>query len=185
MVGGQERGGVLGHMGGTGGRGQGQGESGGADAVGLVDVGQTLDLEALGHLEEGGEVLLVHGHLAAVHKLQQGLHLLVAHVLEEDDGMLVGCVVEHGLEVGRAGRQHHFVGLQIEAVAGQGDVHEGLVVEKVLEDGEQVVLVVVPAQAVLLGLGHRHAGGRGGVGAGWRYSGMEQGWREGGWYGGD
>ena len=116
----------------------------------LIDLGEALDAQALGHREHGGKVLLIHGHLAPVHELQQRLHLLVADVLEKDNGMLVGRVVEHGLEVGRAGGQDHLVGFQVEAVAGNRDVDKGLVVEKVLEDREQVVLVVVPPQAILL-----------------------------------
>ncbi len=65
-------------------------------------------------------------------------------VPQEDDRVPVGGVVQHGLEVGRASGQHHLVRLQLEPLAGQGDVDEGLRVEEVLEDGEQVVLVVVP-----------------------------------------
>jgi hypothetical protein len=72
------------------------------------------------------------------------------------------------VEVGGAGGENHLVRLQVQPLAGQGYVDEGLVVEEVLEHGEQVVLVVVPPQAVLLGLGNRHCiGGRwagGGVG---------------------
>ena len=126
----------------------------------LVHVGQTLDLQAFCHLEQGGEVLLVHRHLSSVHELQQGLHLVVADVFEEDNGVFVGSVVEHALEVRRAGRQDHLVGLQVQPVARDGDIDEGLVVEEVFKDGEEVVLVVVPAQAVLLRLGscHRHRG---------------------------
>ena len=44
------------------------------------------------------------------------------------------------------------MGLELDALHGQGDVHEGLVVEEVLKDAQEVVLVVVPPQAVLLGL---------------------------------
>ena len=126
----------------------------------LVHVGETLDLQAFCHLEQGGKVLLVHGHFSSVHELQQGFHLVVPDVLEEDNWMLVRCVVEHALEVGRAGREDHLVGLQVEPVAGDGDIDEGLMVEEVFKDGEKVVLVVVPAQAVLLRLrgGHRHRG---------------------------
>jgi len=74
--------------------------------------------------------------------------------------MFVWCVVEHALEVGGAGREDHLVGLQVEPVAGDGDIDKGLVVEEVFKDGEKVVLVVVPSQAVLLRLGggHRHRG---------------------------
>ena len=150
MVWGQERGGVLGHMGGTGGRGQGQGESGGADAVGLVDVGQTLDLEALGNLEEGGEVLLIHGDFAPVHELKKGFHLVIADILQKDDWVLVRSVVEHGLKVGRACRQHDLVSLEVEAIASNGHIHKGLVIEKILKDGEEIMLVVVPAEGIVL-----------------------------------
>ena len=126
----------------------------------LVHVGKTLDLQAFRHLEQGGKVLLVDGHFSSVHELQQGLHLVVPDVLEEDNWMLVRCVVEHALEVGGAGREDHLVGLQVEPIAGDGDIDEGLMVEEVFKDGEKVVLVVVPSQAVLLRLrgGHRHRG---------------------------
>ena len=52
------------------------------------------------------------------------------------------------------------MGVQVQPVARDGDIDEGLVVEEVFKDGEEVVLVVVPAQAVLLRLGscHRHPG---------------------------
>ena len=49
----------------------------------LVHISQTLDLQAFCHLEQGGEVLLVHRHLSSVHELQQGLHLVVADVFED------------------------------------------------------------------------------------------------------
>ena len=148
VVGGEE--GVMPEDGGALGGGLGLGRGGGGGVV-VADLGQPLDLEALGHLEEAVEVLLVDGDLAAVHELEQGLHLLVADVAEEDDGVPVGGVVQHGLEVGRAGREHHLVRLQLHPLHGEGDVDEGLGVEEVLEHGEQVVLVVVPPEAVLLG----------------------------------
>ena len=46
--------------------------------------------------------------------------------------------------------------------AGQGAVHEALVVEEVLEAGAEAGLVVVPLEAVLLGLPHLclHSGPR-------------------------
>ncbi len=85
--------------------------------------------------------------------------------------MPVGGVVQHGLEVGRAGGEHHLVRLELQPLAGQGDVNEGLRVEEVLEDGKQVVLVVVPPQAVLLGrhgrgCGRGRRGGRAAVAVG-------------------
>jgi len=57
------------------------------------------------------------------------------------------------------------MGLQIQAVAGQCDVHKGFVIKEVLENGQQVVLVVVPSETIQLGLGHSHPGGCGGCGA--------------------
>ena len=126
----------------------------------FVHVGETLDLQAFRHFEQGGEVFLVHRHFSAVHKLQQGLHLVVSDILQEDNWMLVWSVVEHALEVGGACREDHLVGLQVEPVAGDGDIDEGLMVEEIFKDGEKIVLVVVPAQTVLLrlGSGHRHRG---------------------------
>ena len=160
------------HRQGQPGRGRGGAEGGGGPGHGrglvLAHVGQALDLEPLGHLEEGGEVLLVYGDLAPVHELQESLHLVIADILQKDDWVLVGRVVKHGLKVRRTGGQHDFVGFQVEAIARNGHVHEGLVVEKILEDGKKIVLVVVPAETVLLGLG---GGGGGGLhchgGGGW------------------
>ena len=44
------------------------------------------------------------------------------------------------------------MGFELDALHGQGDVDEGLMVEEVLKDTQEVVLVVVPPQAVLLRL---------------------------------
>ena len=79
----------------------------------VADLGQSLDLESLCDLEEGGEVVLVDGDLAAVHELEEGLDLVEPDVPQKDDGMAVGRVVQHRLEVGRAGREHHLVRLQL------------------------------------------------------------------------
>ena len=53
---------------------------------------------------------------------------------------------EQLLEVVGAGREDHLVTLDGAAVAGQGHVAEGLDLEKLAKDGEEVGLVVVPAQ---------------------------------------
>ena len=142
----------------------------------VIDLGQAFDLETLGHLEEGAEVLLVDRDLPAVHELKKGLHLVVSNIPQEDDRVSVRGVVQERLKVGRAGGQNHLVGLQLKAVAGQGHVHEGLRVQEVLEHGQEVVLVVVPAKTVLLGGGGKAAtaaataaragGGTGGWGPG-------------------
>lgn len=119
--------------------------------VAVVDFGQAFDFQAFGNLQEGGEVFLVDGHLPLVHEFQEGFHFVVADIPEEDDGMPVGGVVQHGLKVGGAGREDHFVGLQLKPVACQRHIHEGLVVQQLLKHGQEVVLVVVPTEAILLG----------------------------------
>ena len=43
--------------------------------------------------------------------------------------------------------------LEVEAIASNGHIHKGLVIEKILKDGEEIMLVVVPAETILLGLG--------------------------------
>ena len=69
---------------------------------------------------------------------------MVAYVPEEDNGVSVRGPVQHGLEVRGTGRQDHFVGLELEAVAGQRDVDEGFMMEQIFKDAQQIVLVVVP-----------------------------------------
>ena len=66
--------------------------------------------------------------------------------------MSVGGVVKHGLEIGGAGGEDHLVGFHVEAFTGDSDIDEGLMVEEILKDGQEVVLVVVPSETVLLGL---------------------------------
>lgn len=56
---------------------------------------QALDAQRLGDAQEGGEALLVDGHLAAVHEVEQRFHVGQRDVLEDEDRMLViGCVGE-------------------------------------------------------------------------------------------
>ena len=117
---------------------------------GLRRLGQSLDLQPLCGLEEGRELILRHVHLPGVHELQDGREVLEGHVLEDDDGVLGGVLLEQGLEVGGAGREDHLVRLAGLAVAGQGHVREGLFVAEVLEGGDHVGLEVVPSQAKLL-----------------------------------
>jgi len=81
----------------------GEREPRGGHRVGtIVDICQAFDLEALSHFKKRREVFLVHGNLASVHELQERLHLVITDILEEDNGMFVGGVVEHALEVGGA-----------------------------------------------------------------------------------
>ena len=48
-------------------------------------------------------------------------------------------------------RQHDLVRLDVRVLADEGAVDEGLVLQQVVEGGEHVRLVVVPAQGVVLG----------------------------------
>jgi len=72
------------------------------------------------------------------------------HVLEDDDWVFGGVLFQEGLEVGRAGRQNHLVGLTSLSIARQGDVSERLLVPEVFEGRHHVGLEVVPSQAKLL-----------------------------------
>ena len=150
---------------GPGGAGQGKAGPGcGHDRVTLADVRQAFDLEALGHFQQRRKVFLVNADLSAVHELQQSLHLVVANIFEKDNRVLVRSVVEHRLKVRRAGGKNHLVRLQVQPIAGNRDIHESFMIEKILEDGEEIVLVVVPAETVLLGLtgcGDSHGEARG------------------------
>ena len=75
---------------------------------------------------------------------------LEGDVLEDDDWVLGGVLLQQSLEVGAAGGQDHLVGLAALAVRGDRDVREGLLVPEVLEAGDHVGLEVVPSQAELL-----------------------------------
>ena len=145
--------------------GTGQRKAGTAhDRMTLANIRQALDLQAFGYFQQGRKVFLVNGHLAAVHELQQSFHLVVANIFEKDNRVLVRSVVEHRLKVRRAGGKNHLVRLQVQPIAGNRDIHESFMIEKILEDGEEIVLVVVPAETVLLGLtgcGDSHGEARG------------------------
>lgn len=126
--------------------------AGGARAgVGLpIDVSQPSDLEGLRHFEQGAYLLLGHVYLPFVHEFDDGLQFRPFDVFEDDDRVLARIVEKQRLEVRAAGRKHHLVGLDRVAVAGQGDIHEGLALEKLVEDIGEVALVIVPAQTELL-----------------------------------
>ena len=84
--------------------------------------------------------------LAPIHVLDDGLEFGPARVFEDDDGMLAGIVEEEGLEVGRAGREDHAVGLDGVPVGRQRHVHKRLVLEQLVKHRRQIRLVIVPAQ---------------------------------------
>lgn len=54
------------------------------------------------------------------------------------------------LEICAAGGQDHFMGLQLAAFRRQSDVHKVLIVQECREHGNEIGLVIVPAQTELL-----------------------------------
>ena len=96
------------------------------------------------------QLLLRHVDLALVHVVEDGADVVVLDVLEEDDRVVAHVLREQRLEVRGAGAEDDLVTLEAGAVAGDGDVAEGLRLEEVVEDGEQVGAVVVPPEAELL-----------------------------------
>ena len=75
-------------------------------------------------------------------------------ILEDDDRVLGGVLLQEVLEVGAAGAQYHLVGLGVLALGGYGHVTEGLFVPQVLERCHHVSLEVVPTEAKLLVVSH-------------------------------
>ena len=102
------------------------------------------------------QLFLGHVDLSLVHVVQDDLDLLDLDVLEKDDGVLARVLHEEALEVGGAGREDHLVALDGGVLAGQRHVAERLRLQQLVQHRQQVVAVVVPAQAVLLRLGSRH-----------------------------
>ena len=76
--------------------------------------------------------------------------MLEWNVLEDDDGVLGGVLLQQSLEIGRTSGENHLVSLAALAVAGDGHVAEGLLISEVLEGGHHVGLEVVPSQTELL-----------------------------------
>ena len=82
----------------------GRGRSGGLlPAPGAVRVCEAADLETLGGLEEGVELVLRHVHLAVVHELEQGEEVVILDVSQDYDGVLARVALEEqaGGEGGR------------------------------------------------------------------------------------
>ena len=103
---------------------------------------------------EHHHVYLGHVHLSSVHELQDGGEVLEGDVLEDDDGVLGGVLLQQVLEVGAAGAEDHLVGLGVLALGGDGHVAEGLLIPQVLEAGDHVGLEIIPAEAELLVVRH-------------------------------
>jgi len=91
---------------------------------GLRRLCQAFHFESFRRLEEGWELILGNVDFSSVHELEDGGEVLEGDILENNDGVLGRVLLQEGLEVGRARRQDHFVGLAGLAVAGQRDVCE-------------------------------------------------------------
>ncbi|KAH9402817.1 hypothetical protein TYRP_015574 [Tyrophagus putrescentiae] len=116
----------------------------------LIHIRQALHLQRLGGLQQRPQLRVADVDLAAVHEVNDGAQVLVAHVLQYHNRVLAGIVEEQITKVGAAGAQHQLVRLQAEAVAGERHIDEALVAQQLVEDLHHVVGVVVPLQAVLL-----------------------------------
>jgi len=76
------------------------------------------------------------------------------YILQDDDGMLGGVLIQQVLEVGGAGAQDHLVGFGMLPLSGDGHVTKALLIPEVLEGGDHVGLEIVPTETELLLLGH-------------------------------
>ena len=118
--------------------------------------GQTFDLETLGCLYEGPEVLLTDGDLASVHVEQELLHVPGGHSVQVDDVvlLLVSVLRQEAPEVGGADREHQRVGRQqlllLPSPTGQRDVRELLPHDQLLHQQEEGLMMVVPFQQELV-----------------------------------
>ena len=125
---------------------------GGADVNIGLGHGQALDLETLGRLDQGAEVLLANGDLAPVHVDQELLHVTAGHPTQVDDVvlLLVPVLSQQRPEVGAAHGEHQAVGgeqlLVLGRAARQGHVRQLLPHDELLDQQEEALVVVVPFQ---------------------------------------
>ena len=126
----------------------------------LGPLGQSLDLQLLGSLQEGRQLLLEEGggqhgtqqnytedisiqlpslrenfylcdiDLPSVHELQDCCEVGEGHVLQDDDRVLGRVLLQQVLEVGRAGAEDHLVGLSVLALKTQKSFNGGLTKER-------------------------------------------------------
>lgn len=59
----------------------------------LRSFGQSLHLEPVCCLEEGGQLLLAHVYLTCIHELEDSLQVAVSHVFQNDDWVLGGVLL--------------------------------------------------------------------------------------------
>lgn len=84
--------------------------------------------------------------LPPVDELEDKVHLRLGDVPHDDDGALGARLVEDPLEVSGAGGEHHPVGSKGAAFAGQGHVHEELLVQELVKEVPETLDVGVPAE---------------------------------------
>lgn len=116
---------------------------------GLV-LGQALDGQHLGRVQECGQCILLDVHLALVHVHDNRQQIVVFDVPEYDDRVLARILLENLLEVGAAGGQQHFVGANFAALAAQRHIAKVLLGPQRIECVRDVVGVVRPLQRELL-----------------------------------
>ena len=116
----------------------------------------TFDFERFGGFEQGADLFLRDVHFAAILELQDGADFRVLDVFEDDDRMRARVVNEQRLEVGRTSGQDHFVAFDGGTTYGQRHVRERFRLQQLLEDGQQVGPVIIPAEAVLLATRSTH-----------------------------
>jgi len=90
-------------------------------------------------------------HLSCVGKLQHGLGLFLAGVLQDDDWMFAWSILENLPEVRGDRGEDDLMSVDGGPVsAGQGHVHEVLLGVKISEGGGHIQTEVIPAETVLL-----------------------------------
>ena len=92
------------------------------------------------------KLILGYVNLAVIHKVQDGGEVGIVHALQVDERLVVGVVGQDPPEEGRAGGQHHLVGLQLgrALIAAESHVEELAILAQFLERGRDVRLKVVP-----------------------------------------
>ena len=118
---------------------------------------QSFDFQLLGHGKEVVEVLLSHVDLPVVHKVEDGLEVIVLDALQVEEWMLVRILLEHRPEEGRAGGQDQLVGLDVARAAAQRHVEQIFVVADVSEGAADVGLKIIPAEAKFVCSTARHS----------------------------
>jgi hypothetical protein len=82
-----------------------------APTAAVTALRESLHLELLRHQQKTVQLILRHVHLTVIHKTQHRFQILVADVLQIEQGVLVGVLLEHAPEEGGAGGQYDLVRL--------------------------------------------------------------------------